>query len=869
MQSAESKLGHLLVSMAFLVLVMGFPAWLGAAADWPTLRGDARHIGYSDVQLRAPFHLAWVRHFDNERLGTAMEPIVARDRVFVATHAGNLYALDARDGRALWRFGAAGPFLHSPAAGEDRVVAASADGYVYALTASRGAPRWRAGPFPGGFSASPLIDGGSVFIGSRGGEFLAIDLASGTVRWKQTLDVPIRQTAAAAGGQVFVCAEDLRVRAFDANSGKITWTSEPCIGQTARDYYPVIARAGAETLVIVRTNPILNFGQLIARDRAVLAKAAGTEWRNWQEIDAWTKDPKSLGTPQQIEAEQSAIVEHLKSDPLSRTFFVFEAKTGRQRDYPPVLWCGGCEGVPAPPVVRPDGKLIVEYRTARSNWNLGVAPLVGLGILDLTTNRIEPLRHNSGMQPPWNTFWGTADEAQNFNIAGNSLLIVHQSTLSAFDLQRHALFPIRGERDSWAGFRNLPWARNEWNGPAKGGAAVASGRVFWTSGSRILCVVSSEKGEAAKDEGIRAADVPGQKAEARLARGADELARELEQTVGQVISREWAPLFCDPGLSGREFAFDTGSDIFESLCRAYPHLSPGLREKVKQYLLQELQKHPPLDPARWPKPDEGNRREWFEVPKEVLGRLEAGPAPRPFANVYAIWLCGETCGEQARVNQAWPDIRASFDDFIKTGWKLDPDRGDLHANRYIASLLAFGKIADANGDAPRAEKARTAAGRAVDALAQWWRRAAAVKPAVLSDISQWDKFINSGDALFFKIAPHRHKVALFHELTPEVARLVRAKAPEAIAPVWQTFHTLCPTWWLTGEERQVHFGENFVDPPDFSMGAFRAAAWLMQKPPAELSRDTDIPWGKADLFHIEKLALALDAASGVSESTPK
>lgn len=869
MQRAGSKLSRAGFGVVCLVLLMGPAAWLGAAPGWPTLRGDAQHSGYRDVQLRTPFHLAWVRHFENERLGTAMEPIVAGGRVFVATHGGNVYALDARDGHALWRFEAAGPFLHAPAAAGDRIVAASADGNVYGLTAPRGTLAWRAGPFPGGFSASPLINGGAVFVGSRGGEFVAIDLASGIVRWKQSFDVPIRQTAAADGGQVFVTAEDLRVRALDAESGKIFWTSKPCIGQTSRDYYPVIARAGADPLVIIRTNPVLNFGQLIARDRAVLAKAAATEWRNWQEIDAWTKNPKSLGKPPQIEAEQAAIVEHLQRDPLSRTFFVFDAKTGRQRDYPPVLWCGGCQGVPAPPAVLPDGKLIVEYRTAHSNWNLGVAPLVGLGILDPTTNRIEPLRHNAGMRPPWNTFWGTADEEQNFDIAGNSLLIVHQSTLSGFDLQRHTLFPVWGNRDSWAGFHNLPWARNEWNGPARGGAALADGRVFWISGSRVLCVDTGEEGEAAGDEGIRAPDIPGRKAEVRSERGIDDLSRELERSVEQVISRQWAPLFCDPGLSGRVFSFDTGNDVFESLCRTFPHLSPTLREKVKKYLAQEWHTHPPLDPRRWPKPDEGDRREWFGVPGEILGRDAASETPHPFGNVYAIWLYGQTCGEQERVKQAWPDIRATFDAFTKTGWNLDPNRGDLHANRYIASLLAFEEIAEANGDAPRAAHARATAERDVDALAQWWRRAATVKPAVVSDIAQWDKFINSGDALFFKIAPHRHTMALFHGLTPEVARLVRAKAHQATAPVWQTFDALCPTWWLTGEERQVHFGENFVDPPDFSMDAFRAAAWLMQAPPAELSRDADIPCGRADLFHIEKLALALDAASQIPAPKPK
>ena len=47
---------------------------------------------------------------------------------FVATHAGNLYALDARSGDPRWRSGA-GAFLHSPACADGAVIAASSGGY--------------------------------------------------------------------------------------------------------------------------------------------------------------------------------------------------------------------------------------------------------------------------------------------------------------------------------------------------------------------------------------------------------------------------------------------------------------------------------------------------------------------------------------------------------------------------------------------------------------------------------------------------------------------------------------------------------------------------------------------------------------------
>ena len=91
-----------------------------------------------------------------------------------------------------------------------------------------------------------------------------------------------------------------------------------------------------------------------------------------------------------------------------------------------------------------------------SNWNHGVAPLVGLGFLDPERGRVRPIFHEHGSQPPWNTFWGTADETQNFSSAGDTVIIAHQSTLSAFDLATRRLEPIAGTRDSWGGYPSCP-----------------------------------------------------------------------------------------------------------------------------------------------------------------------------------------------------------------------------------------------------------------------------------------------------------------------------------------------------------------------------------------------------------------------------
>ena len=835
-------------------------AVLKARADWPTLRGSPEHSGYIEEKLQRPFRLAWAREFLNERLGTAMEPIVTAGKLFVTTHSGNIYACDANSGEPIWRFQAGGPFLQSPAVANGLLIAASTDGDIYAVDCSSGKLRWQHFVSSGGFSASPLIVGENVLIGSRTGTFVCLNSANGSELWKTEFGVVIRQTAASSDGHVFVTGEDMKVRCFAVATGKLIWTSEQLVGQTARDYYPIVVKAGARTFVIVRTNPILNMGQRIGRDRTFLVRNAGIDDSSWQKLEAWTRSDASHGSPELWAKEQHAIIDYLQNNRDARTFFVLDAATGKEAFTPPILWIAGCQGVGAEPALIGDGRLLVFYRGVYGNWNHGVAPLVTLGVYDLAKNQITPLFHQQGKKPAWNCFWGTADESQNFVVAGDTALVVHQGTLSGFDLKHNELFPIYGERDTFGGFRSPPWARNEWHGPGRSGVAVVGNRIYWQTGSRILCLVSGEQGKPGAIATTKAADLKGETASVRAPYAPKIVAGELAQSVEETVSKEWAPLFVDPGLAGQDFSFDNSSELFEALSWAYPYLSADLKARVRQRLNTEWTNHPPYSQSGFYSLKEGPPREPFWVPADFRARLGGDKQPHPFGGVYAAWLYGQRCEESNRVNASFPKIKESFELFEKTNWKLDPVKGDLFANRYLASLLAYAKIAEANHDAT-AMKASQLAEQTSDALIAWWKRATGTLTN-FNGSAQLDPFINRGDAISFRIAPHRHKIALFHGLTPEVAALVREKAPDAVEHVWQTFTYLYATWYLVGEERQVHFGENFVDPPDLALNAFKALAWLRKADGPTLSAKVDLPFCRADLYHLTKLGLVLERTEG-------
>jgi hypothetical protein len=340
-----------------------------------------------------------------------------------------------------------------------------------------------------------------------------------------------------------------------------------------------------------------------------------------------------------------------------------------------------------------------------------------------------------------------------------------------------------------------------------------------------------------------------------------QIRERLADCARSVVSRRWAPLFTDPGLAGRVFCFQNSAELFESLAWAYPHLPSELQAKTKELLQQEWRNHPPFTAAGDYSLSEGEPREWFSVPSEYRKRLGTDRPAHPFGNLYAVWRFAQRCDEEKLVLESWPELKRTFEDFLRSGWRLDAAKGDALANRYLASLLAVVQMAEKAQDGAAAKEAQAKAKETIDAILVWWKRAAE-HPTLrrYKTSAELDPFIGKGDGLFLAAAPHRHVIGLFQDLTPEVAVLVREQAPGAVDRVWSGFESLCPTWWMMGEERQVHFGENFVDPPGFAAGAFRAAAWLKQAPVGELARRVDLPFCRADLYYLLKLALVLEGS---------
>ncbi|MBI2478396.1 MAG: PQQ-binding-like beta-propeller repeat protein [Planctomycetia bacterium] len=144
----------------FILAVAMFASRHGQAADWPTYRADAARSGYTAEPIPNQLQLRWTYRSQHppqpawptsERMqfDTALQPVMMGDFVLFGSSAdGKVYCLDARSGRQRWTFYTDGPVRFAPAGWRDRVFVVSDDGWLYAIRLSDGGLLWkqRGGP---------------------------------------------------------------------------------------------------------------------------------------------------------------------------------------------------------------------------------------------------------------------------------------------------------------------------------------------------------------------------------------------------------------------------------------------------------------------------------------------------------------------------------------------------------------------------------------------------------------------------------------------------------------------------------------------------------------------------------------------------
>ncbi|MDX2277542.1 MAG: PQQ-binding-like beta-propeller repeat protein [Hyphomonadaceae bacterium] len=231
---------------------------------------------------------------------------VAGGRVFVTTGFGFAAALDAADGREVWRFNGRTPFVTAPTAAGGRVYATTSDSELVALDATTGELQWNfqsiaetarilsassvaasddtiIAPFASGeivallsangrrlwtdslsrsgrltslsaindIAGRPVVDGGVAYAASHSGVLAAIDVRSGQRVWARAF--ASTQTPFAAGDVLYAVSVDGELAAFDRATGTVYWVRQ------LRRYEDEDDREGR----VSWTGPIMVNGKLI------------------------------------------------------------------------------------------------------------------------------------------------------------------------------------------------------------------------------------------------------------------------------------------------------------------------------------------------------------------------------------------------------------------------------------------------------------------------------------------------------------------------------------------------------------------------------------------------------------------------------
>jgi outer membrane protein assembly factor BamB len=82
--------------------------------------------------------------------------------------------------------------------------------------------KWK---FPTGdrIVASPVLDGGTIYVGGDDGNVYAVDAETGRQLWKRPTGGPVPSTPAVANGKVYAGSYDGKFYAFDAKTGALQW----------------------------------------------------------------------------------------------------------------------------------------------------------------------------------------------------------------------------------------------------------------------------------------------------------------------------------------------------------------------------------------------------------------------------------------------------------------------------------------------------------------------------------------------------------------------------------------------------------------------------------------------------------------------
>jgi len=887
-----------------------------AGSQWPTLHKDHQRSGYTDQLVRGPYERKWYRDFHDEMIATRVEAIVADGKCFIGTFAGNMYALDVTDGHTVWKFDAAGPIGASPCYEKGRLYFGADEGFnmghLYCIDASDGKLIWKydAGA---GIWISPACDGSKIYFGDRAGVFHAISAQTGEPLWSIKTDGMILKPASfsLSGDKIIFGSEDMHVYCVSPD-GKLLWKFAKLEGLSMRDQGPTIWRG----LAIVRTNPADSFHTVLGRNGDLLKKIQLALPRTSEDkvlLDKWN-DLIMHPTPRRREAEQNGIIEYLKKNRYDKCFYALRLEDGKEEWTAPVLFTSGLHNPPTPPTFNPKtGELYTFCRSALTYYLRGVRRYNAMGRLDRETGRFDFYWPSRDDGRNWYPFSMIGDETQALSLMDDMLVCTHQGTLAGLRTGASRSAPtvttIWAGRDTYGGIFGpaavaggfdgakklaaegyLTGMPNEWHGPDRSICAVAENRLFWVTGSQVVCIAGPDVPKA-ETGGTRPPPIIKSKLPACVAGGnvasrgggtfdtkidkiiisstdlekyidksnvvgavrepplqansppAGQLRAALDAQVLELIDgRPWAPFIVELGISGEERHFYRTAKTMQIVSLALPHLSEPVRGRAVAWLDKMFDDGVPLS-----KPlhdSNGKRRELYTLGP---GMVEFAEKPIKYQagieDIYGLWAYAHYAGRWNRVLELAPQVKRICENFLDEDFRFSHDGTNDDAenlNAKIAGLLAGIRIMNRAGEFTINERAEKRLAEMVTERVHHERAdSRLIRPT---------KVASKG--------LHQAKVPRYVDLVPEVAAMLSEFASEQLNAHVRALMTGLPLWYQAFGERMIG-GENYTSPPHLARGLFMIGADGGVLDEKQLASKLDQPWCKADLYYIEKISAIL------------
>ncbi len=200
-----------------------------ASDSWPVFRGNALSQGVSESTLPEKPELLW--EFNVPKGAFESTPVIQNNRVYIGDMDGEVYCLDLKSGKQIWKVETDSGFLASGAIEGNILVMGDYDGKIRGMNIEDGGVLWE-------FDAGGQIYSGANFYGpltlvtSEDGCLYALNTLTGELAWKYQTGDQLRCSPSVLGNRTFLGGCDGKLHVVDLDTGMAIGEKMPLGGPT-------------------------------------------------------------------------------------------------------------------------------------------------------------------------------------------------------------------------------------------------------------------------------------------------------------------------------------------------------------------------------------------------------------------------------------------------------------------------------------------------------------------------------------------------------------------------------------------------------------------------------------------------------------